>query len=349
VLSACGTTAPSGALTIARQGYFFVGGRYVATAKGHVMDGQMFVQYQVPAHRAHAYPVVLVHGQGQSGTNFLGTPDGREGWADYFLRRGYAVYVVDQAMRGRSAYHPDLDGPLSPFTADNDQNYFTHPEEKAPWAQAHLHDEWPGGGVMGDTVFDQFYASQVESTSDLDVAMDNLNREDLVALLEKIGPSFVLTHSRSGAFGWLVGDARPELVRGVIAVEPWGPPFGDVSPAGKHPRPWGLTVAPLAYSPQVNGAEGLQPRKDGDCWVLGVEGQTLPGLGRVPVLLVTGEASYHMGYDHCTVEFLTAAGVHVRWMQLGEIGIHGNAHMMMLEKNNREIAGAIEGWMAGVR
>ena len=46
----------------------------------------------------------MVHGGSQTGTNFTGTPDGREGWAQYFVRRGYAVYVVDGVARGRSAH-----------------------------------------------------------------------------------------------------------------------------------------------------------------------------------------------------------------------------------------------------
>jgi len=83
------------ALAIAEQGYFFVGGNYTKTKDGQIMVGQMHVQYQIPQDRRHPYPVVMWHGGGQTGTNFLGTPDGRRGWADYFLEQGYAVYVVD--------------------------------------------------------------------------------------------------------------------------------------------------------------------------------------------------------------------------------------------------------------
>ena len=46
--------------------------------------------------------VVMIHGGGQTAVNFLGTPDGRRGWADYFVARGFAVYLVDQPGRGRT-------------------------------------------------------------------------------------------------------------------------------------------------------------------------------------------------------------------------------------------------------
>src|SRR5262245_38492127 len=91
-------------LELADQGCFFAGGRYVET-DGRTMMGQMFVQYQVPKVLRFPYPVVMVHGGGQTGVNFLCTPDGRRGWADYFVANGFAVYVVDQPGRGRSGFY----------------------------------------------------------------------------------------------------------------------------------------------------------------------------------------------------------------------------------------------------
>jgi hypothetical protein len=65
----------------------------------------------------------------------------------------------------------------------------------------------------------------------------------------------------------------------------------------------------------------------------------------VPILVVTSEASYHRAYDHCTVKYLEQAGVHVTWIKLADLGIHGNGHMMMLEKNNAEIAAVMSRWI----
>ncbi len=50
----------------------------------------------------------------------------------------------------------------------------------------------------------------------------------LIALLEKIGPAVVLTHSQAGVFGWAVSDQRPDLVKAHVAVEPNGPTFFDI-------------------------------------------------------------------------------------------------------------------------
>src|SRR5438874_11629376 len=98
-------------LSIAQQGYFFVGGKYSTVNDRQVMTGQLYVEFQIPTKQTHPYPIVMVHGLGQTGSNFTGTPDGREGWAQFFLKQGYAVYVVDQPGRGKAAYDADRYGP----------------------------------------------------------------------------------------------------------------------------------------------------------------------------------------------------------------------------------------------
>jgi hypothetical protein len=60
---------------------------------------------------------------------------------------------------------------------------------------------------------------------------------------------------------------------------------------------------------------------------------------------VMSEASYHASYDHCTVKYLRQAGVNTTFMKLADSNIRGNAHMLMLEKNNHQIAAAMMGWL----
>ena len=66
---------------------------------------------------------------------------------------------------------------------------------------------------------------------------------------------------------------------------------------------------------------------------------------QVPTLILQSEASYHAGYDYCTVRFLRQAGVNVDFIKLEDVGILGNGHMMMLEKNNQEIAKVMTDWL----
>jgi len=346
-------------LSIAEQGYFYVGGSYTKTSDGQVMSGQMYVQYQIPADRTQAHPVVMWHGGGQTGTNFMGTPDGRKGWNDYFLQRGYAVYIVDQPARARSGFFTDVYGKTRRPNAGAMSSRFTAPERVKQYPQAHLHTQWPGEGVPGDPTFDQFFASQVEDLADVSV-IERLNREAGIALLDRIGPAILLTHSQSGPFGWQIADARPKLVKGILAVEPNGPPFHENAIVGAPQwfkdgplgRPWGITRGALTYSPPAKDPKDLgmtqQASASGPdlvrCWLQRSPARQLPNLKGIPILILVSEASYHAPYDHCTSEYLTQAGVKNDFVRLTDLHIHGNGHMMMLEKNNLEIAAFLVKW-----
>ena len=95
---------------IAKKTFFYAGGSYKTNAKGeHYYSGQMFVEGYMPQNITKKYPLLLLHGKGQTNVCWYGTPDGREGWLDYFLRQGYIVYLAEQPARGRSAwYESDL-------------------------------------------------------------------------------------------------------------------------------------------------------------------------------------------------------------------------------------------------
>ena len=347
-------------LAIAKQGYFFVGGKYSTAGDKQVMNGQIYVEYQIPKKRTQTYPLVIVPGAAQTATNFNGTPDGREGWTQHFLRRGYAVYIVEQPGRGRSSYQPDTDGTQAYPEVLRVQQRFTAPEKFNLWPQARLHTQWPGTGTAGDPNFDQFFASQVPFVQKAEV-IQALNRDALAALIDKLGPVILMTHSQSGAYGWEAVDQRPGMVKALIQAEPSAPPVHDVeflgAPEwfrdGARTRTWGLTAIPITYAPPAKDASELtferQEKADGAdlarCWLQKEPARQLPNLQKLPIAIVTGEASFHGPYEHCVVKFLEQAGVHPTWLNLGAMGIHGNGHMMMLEKNSDQIAEVIEKWV----
>jgi len=350
-------------LSVAEQGYFFVGGEYSTNAQGQqIRSQQMFVQFQKPAVQKYPYPIVMWHGGGQTGTNFLATPDGREGWATYFVRQGFSVYVVDQPARGRSGFFGDVYGKTRKPNAQAMSDRFTAPKLKSQYPQAQFHTQWPGTGVSGDPIYDQFFSSQVEDIEDVNV-IEKLNLAAGVALIEKIGPSVLLTHSQSGSFGWLIANAKPELVKGIVAIEPNGPPLYEMAlekngedfyKDGPVGRVWGITRLPLKFNPPANQAQDLnlvrQAKPDAQnlvrCWVQPTPARELTQLKGKPILIVSSHASYHVPYDHCTAKFLSDAGVQNTYVRLPDIGIKGNGHMMMLEKNNLEIAKYLTTWVS---
>jgi pimeloyl-ACP methyl ester carboxylesterase len=338
---------------IAQRGYFYVGGKYVGEPGKEIMQGQVYVEVLAPKDVRRPYPLVLIHGAAQTATNWMGTPDGRKGWAEYFVEQGYVVYMIDQPMRGRSAWHP-ADGATRMFTAKQEQFQFTAVETDGNWPQAKKHTQWPGDGPnkgkKGDPIFDAFYATQMETVISNEETQQR-NKDAGAALLDKIGPAIVLTHSQSGAFGWLIADARPQLVKAVIAIEPAGPPFEATIIGTGKARIWGPTDIPIAYDPPIKDASELaverEPAEEPDlfaCWMQKAPARQLVNLKNIPVVVMAAEASYHQTYDHCTVKYLNQAGVKTEYIRLQDKGIRGNGHMVMIEKNNLDIAKLIDDW-----
>lgn len=353
LLSACAgvpSEAPSSALD--RRSFFYVGGEYVGPPGKEVMQGQMYVERWRPRRITQPYPLVLIHGAAQTATNWMQTPDGRKGWAEHFLDKGYEVYLVDQAARGRSAWHPDVNGKLRMFTAAQIEQLFTASAALGTWPQAKLHTQWPGTGRRGDATFDAFYASQVESLHS-DIETQTLNQAAGAALLDKIGPAVLITHSQSGPLGWVIADRRPQHVKAIVAIEPSGPPFHNHAPGKPRARAWGLSDIPLAYTPAVAIASEIRTQtqvtpdeKDGVACTLQAEpARQLLNLGSFPILVTVSESSYHAPYDHCTAAYLQQAGAQVDFVRLPERGIRGNGHMVMLEKNNLQVADFLHAWI----
>jgi len=162
--------------------------------------------------------------------------------------------------------------------------------------------------------------------------------------------------------GWSVADARPHLVKGILAIEPSGPPIRETVAKGAPnyfedggvARPWGVTRGKITYDPPAETPNDLKlVRQDvGDgpdlvrCFLQAEPARQISRLRGIPILIVTSESSYHAPYDHCTAKYLEQAGVKNTFIRLSDHGIRGNGHMMMLEKNNLEIAAFLRRWEA---
>jgi pimeloyl-ACP methyl ester carboxylesterase len=369
-------TAAEQPLVLAKQGYFYAGGKYDESNPNRHIIGAMYVEYKIPAALTHPFPIVMVHGGGVHGASWYTTPDGREGWAPYFLRKGYAVYVIDQVGRGRSLFHEDSYGAMSSQSREYVLQKFTSQERYKLWPQAALHNQFPGTGEPGDSAFDQYWAADVPGM-DNRIAQAEMNIAALTDLLDRIGPSILLVHSQSGGYAWPVAQARPGLVKAIAAAEPAGPPVHDVvvKSVQRFDQPWentikqteddwfrdnpgvkryGLTNTPLAYEPAVTDASPLAfvqqeapDRPDlSRCWKQAEPARQLVAVGERPILIIEGEASFYAGYNHCNVGYLEQAGAEVDFIKLADRGIHGTGHMMMLEKDSDQVAGVIADWLA---
>jgi pimeloyl-ACP methyl ester carboxylesterase len=242
------------------------------------------------------------------------------------------------------------------FTVRDQEIFFTATATEGTWPQAKLHTQFPGEGPnkgkKGDAVLDALYASIVETIVSL-AETQQRNKEAGAALLDRIGPAILVTHSQSGPIGWLIADARSHLVKAIVAIEPSGPPFEATVIGTGQARAWGPTDIPITYDPPVKEASEIAVERevtaDGPdlfvCWMQKEPARQLVNLKNIPVMLMGAEASFHAVYGHCTAKYLTQAGTKTEFVRLQDKGIRGNGHVVMIEKNNLDIAHVVDEWV----
>lgn len=313
-----------------RRGHFWIAGERVDGANGTVQRAPMFVEWEAPEQITRPHPLVLVHGGGGQITDWRGTPDGRPGWSDRFVDAGYLVYLVDRPAHGRSWAHPEVVGAPGPqFSYEMAIGLFDTPIPG--------HDQSTWGGGIGDPGLDQLIASMGFLSEDL-AESQRMDQDRLARLLDRIGPAVLVTHSAGGPAGWLAADARREAVRAVVAIEPMGPPFHEFAPGSR--LDWGLTAAPLTYEPSVTDPRTLEDGGSGR--------HRLPALAGLPVVVVVGESSPFTAWAPQIVDYVNAAGGNAEFMNLGDHGVRGNGHAMMLEKNSDDAIRPILDWIARI-
>lgn len=345
---------------IGREGFFYVGGQYTGEPGKEEMHGAMYVEVMVPKEIRQKYPIVFFHGNGQSGTIWKQTPDGRPGWAYYLINQGYVVYMVDYPARGRSPYVPDMDGKLGIRSALELEQVWTAPTTSGgEFPRKNLYTQWPSDspkkGMMGDPVFDNFIKGQLQFIS----GQAELAVPAGVALLDKIGsPVILITHSQGGGIGFNVADQRPQFVAGMVAIEPGGPQIGVVDTAhvkytGKIGNAWGITNVPMHYDPPVNSPDDLKTyleekseRPDEvPCYMQKEPVHKLVTFEKFRILSISAEGTYHRVFDACIPKWLNQAGAHDEFVRLEDVGIHGNMHEMFLDRNSDQVIKFIDDWL----
>jgi hypothetical protein len=322
-------------LTIADQGSFAVGGTVIETPGTYANDaptaeGQSFrgdhayAFYQIPPD-ARPLPMVLWHGAYQSGRSWETTSDGREGWQTLFLRRGFPVYVIDQPRRGRAG-NSTVAATIEPTPYDQlffDQFRFGRWPDYFPGVQV---DQKP-------ETLEQFFRSVTPNTGPYDPAV---LADGVSALVDRIGPAVLVTHSQAGGPGWLTAIENPD-VKGIVALEPGS---GFVVPEGEVPE--AMPSAAGELKPEAIAADDFDK------------------LTRIPIVIYYGdniptEPTTERGKDNWRVRLAMARlwvdavnrhGGDAELVHLPEVGITGNTHFLMSDLNNGEIADRIAQFLA---
>jgi len=314
-----------GKLELEDEGSFFVNGQSfrseypgasLATGPapaGNIMVNQMYVHFRIPAAKK-GVAVVMVHGSQHTGMTYETTPDGREGWATWFVRQGHPVYVVDHSGRGRSGFNPTpvnavRDGGADPKTLPT---FFLGPIDRA-WSNFRFGPAYPTpfpNQQFPLEALDQ-YLSQLVPNSETTLAGGGANTVNALAvLLDRIGPAVVMVHSQSGIYGLDVVRKRPSLVRALVSVE--------------------------------GGCETLT-QDDASKYFPKVPFVSVWGDNSVGAKSVNGDKRRNGCVQ--AVNLIKGGGGQATFLLLPEMGVMGNSHMMMMDRNNLQVAGLIRKWV----
>jgi len=316
-------------LTLASQGSFFVGGesktmpttpgRGGAFGAGEITINQMYVQFQIPPNGDRHVPVVMVHGCCLSSKTWETTPDGRMGWNEYFVRKDRPVYLADQSSRARSGFDPSTMVAVKAGTM---------PPAQLPNVLAATHQTaWSVfrfGPKFGEPFADgQFPIEAVEELykqmiPDLNSTLPNPNPtwKNMAALAVKLNGAVLMGHSESGFFPEQAALADPSAIpniKGLISIEM---PCPELPPA---------QIATLAKIP------------------------TLVMFGDHLDMQGGGPANWSASYESCQkfVQQVKDKGGDAEMMYLPKLGIKGNSHMLMQDRNNLQLADLILTWIDG--
>jgi hypothetical protein len=322
LLVGCTTQSP---IALRDMGSFHVGGREVVISgkpvkevvftpggvpakvdlNGTYLVESMYVQYFLPARKRGEVPLLMWHGGGLTGVTYETTPDGREGWLNWFVKQGWDVYNSDAVERGRAgwAMFPDI-FKSEPLFLPKGEPYerFRIGGGLGTWDPDPAKRKLLAGNQFPVESYDNFVRQIVPRWTTTDEAIIAA----YTALVDKVCPCVILFHSQAGQFGFKVAQARPEKVRALIAIEPAGQ--GDPRQAE---RLKGIPTL-LVYGDYIE------------------QDKRWPAIRRNGVTF--GEA-------------LTKAGGKVEVVDLPQAGIRGNSHMLMMDKNNLAVAALIQQWL----
>lgn len=335
MISAC-TMPPqqSTLLTIAKQGHFAAGGKVIQSdgefnpqkifdPTGQTLHGDhASVFYQIPVN-PRPYPLVFLHGAGQSAKTWGTTPDGREGFQNIFLRKDFPVYLVDQPRRGQAG-QSTVAAELTATT--NDQAWFNM-FRVGQYPNYFDNVQFPKDAES----LNQYFRQMTPNTGAYD---EQLISDSMAAVLKRSGPSILITHSQGGGPGWWTA-IKSENVKAIVSYEPGS---GFVFPEGELP----------AAMPSLTGTLTPTP----------IKMEQFLKLTKFPIVIYYGDnipatAHENPGQDNWRVRLAMAKlwaekinkyGGNASVVHLPEIGIYGNTHFPFSDLNNQKIADFLGDW-----
>ncbi|WP_407707864.1 alpha/beta hydrolase [Bacteroides helcogenes] len=312
-------------MQIEKQGSFTVGGTVMTDSLGRTYHGDhAYVFYQQPM-KARKYPLVFAHGVGQFSKTWETTPDGREGFQNIFLRRGFSTYLVDQPRRGNAGRSTE---PATLYPVFDEEEWFTR------FRVGIYPDYFEGVQFSRDKeALNQYFRQMTPNIGSVDFEVYS---DAYAALFDKIGSAIFVTHSQGGPVGWQT-LLKTDNIKAVVSYEPGG---GIPFPEGQVPEEGRI----LTLSKKMEGIE--VPMSDFMKYtkipIIVYYGDNLPETDERPELY---EWTRRLHLMRKWAKMLNELGGDVTVIHLPEAGLYGNTHFPMSDLNNMKVADLLSKWL----
>lgn len=269
---------------------------------------QMYAQYTLLEKPSFPLPVLMWHGGGQTGVTWEDTPDGRAGWQQRFLEAGFDVYVTDAVERGRASWarFPEIFAGEPIFRSQQDAwDMFRF----GPLDGFHVEHEkrtYFANSQWPTEATDQYQKQVVARWA----GHEDITQAAYDQLIAHIGPCVIVSHSQSGAFSLQAAVNNPGLVRAVVSLEPSSP--ADASDAQISALAETGTKHVMMWGDNFDGHERWAAYRG----------------------LVTDYGRR-----------VAAAGGHWLEWDLPAMGIVGNSHFPMMDRNSDMLANMVQHWL----
>ncbi|WP_295979657.1 alpha/beta fold hydrolase [uncultured Variovorax sp.] len=312
-------------LVVADVGSFHVGGRTVTLSglpekeivyspgapvvkvnpNGDYAVEALYARYTLLASPKARYPLMLWHGGGLAGTTFETKPDGKPGWESYFLRAGYNVYVNDAVERGRASW--------ARYPEIFKGEPFFRPKKEA-WELFRIGET--GGyasnpsarkSIAGTQFPIEYFDQFAKQAIPRWSTNDAATQAAYDAYVEKVCPCVIVVHSQGGNFAFNSALKYPDKVKALVAVETSGSPDPDT-----------FDYAKVKSVPML--------------WLWG------DNLDKAPWPAVFARQ------EKFRTLLVKAGGIGDR-IALPELGVRGNTHMLMMDRNSDQVAELIDRWL----
>jgi pimeloyl-ACP methyl ester carboxylesterase len=272
---------------------------------GSIYTNGAYINFIQAENKTEDAVIVMVPGLNLSTYLYATTPDGRKGWAELFADNGYDVYMVNDPKHDFAT-----GGFVAPYTVPSG-GPGPSPQAAQGW-QTDIWRRWGFGLSQGNPYTNAQFPTNFFNVFAQNYPFIGTSNQSFAGAIEAVidlteSNVWLLAHSAGAGHAVTAAREKNDLVKGLILIEPAGPPNTD-------------------DFPDLNGMH-----------MLGVYGD---------YIISRNQASRKLATEAAAILFQNAGGISEVVSLPEDYAIFGNSHILMQDLNSEFIFNIIEYWLS---